>query len=281
MRFGFHTSVAGRVYLAVDRAVERHCETMQIFSSSPRSWQWQELNPADIQEFIARRARAQIFPLVLHAPYLVNLGSPFKDIYNKSAKTLKEGVRRGEKLQADYLVFHVGSFKGGDRSEGLKSVARSVRTLFRSNFSLQLLLENTSGAGHSLGSTFEELRFILDEVGEDKRVGVCFDTAHTFAAGYDLSNQDAVAKTMALFDKIVGLEKLKLIHANDSKKPCGARSDRHEHIGKGYIGLDGFKAIVNHPKLKDLPCILETPRMAVGEDMRNLETIRGLVEKPR
>ena len=276
MRFGFHTSVAGRVYLAVDRAVERHCETMQIFSSSPRSWQFRALDPADIEEFKARREEAQIDPLVIHAPYLVNLGSASKNIYIKSIKALEQGIEHGEMLQADHLVFHVGSFKGSTRREGLKNVARAIRILLRLNFKLKLLLENTSGAGHSLGSRFEELRFVLDEAKEKGRVGVCLDTAHAFAAGYDLGDKEAVTKTVARFDRIVGLDKLKLVHANDSKKPCGSHGDRHEHIGKGFIGIEGFRAMVNHPRLKDLPCILETPGTSVSQDLKNWRAIKSL-----
>jgi len=278
VRFGAHVSIAGKIYLAVDRAAKRGCQAMQIFSGNPRSWQSPKIPEADLEEFKIRREKAEIEPLILHLPYLVNLGSPIESVYIKSIDLMSEATRRARQLQAAYLVFHVGSHRGAGKENGLLGVSRALaHILERDDFKGQILLENTAGQKYALGSTFEELRFILSELSWSNRIGVCFDTCHGFAAGYDVSSEDGLERTLSSLDEMVGLERLKVLHANDCKAPLASRIDRHEHIGWGFIGLEGFKGIVNHTELKGLPCILETPRMTYEEDVRNLFILKSLV----
>lgn len=280
MRFGCHVSVAGKIYLAVDRAEARGCETMQIFSGNPRGWQEVYHFTSDIQEFNTRRKKAQIYPLVIHLPYLVNLGAPDTGVYSKSVEAMLGAIRLTKKLDATYLVFHPGSHRGMGREQGLKKVAEALsHFLPRVNQKIKVLLENTAGQGFSLGSNFNELKFIFEKLNWDRQLGICLDTAHAFAAGYDLSSQGGFEKMLKELNETLGLERLFLVHANDSRTPCGSRVDRHEDIGKGFIGLDGFSRMVNHSFLCDLPCILETPRMDIEDDIRNLTTIRALTGK--
>lgn len=278
MRFGVHVSIANKLYLAAERAVERGCEAMQIFSGSPRNWQKLKISPHDVEEFKRRRKRAQIEPLVLHLPYLVNLSSPNKRTSEGSIELLAEAVKRASSLDASLVVFHTGSHKGEGKQRGLLKLVEMLKNFFAAHQALEcdVLLENTAGSGDNLGSTFAELGFILDKA-KAPRLGVCFDTAHGFASGYDVSTARGLEETLDEFEQEIGLDKLRLLHANDSKTPCGSKVDRHQHIGQGFIGLEGFRRMVNHPKLKALPCILETPGMKKEDDIRNLEVIKGLV----
>ncbi|MDP3013256.1 MAG: deoxyribonuclease IV [Candidatus Subteraquimicrobiales bacterium] len=280
MRFGCHVSIAGKIYLAVDRAEARGCETMQIFSGNPRGWQDTQLLSRNIQEFNRRLKEAKIYPLVIHLPYLVNLGATEKNIRSKSAKAMFNAIERAKKLKASYLVFHPGSHKGKGKEEGLIRVVSSlIHLLPLVGEEIKVLLENTSGAGFNLGANLAEFKFVFEELGWDSRLGICFDTAHALAAGYDLSTKTGLDKTLKELDDVLGIERLYLIHANDSRTPCGSHLDRHEDIGKGYIGLKGFKRIVNHPLLRNLPCILETPHMSLEDDVRNLNAIKALYKE--
>ena len=280
MKFGCHVSIAGKIYLAVEQALIRGCETMQIFSGNPRGWKHSKDLDRDIYEFNSRRKKAGIEPLVIHMPYLVNLGSPDANIYSKSVKATLDSIERAKKLNASYLVFHPGSHKGVGREKGLMRVVESLKSLILEiDGELKILLENTAGSGHNLGAKFEEFVFILKEVGWSEKLGICLDTCHAFAAGYDISTKDGLNDTLREFDKKLGIDRLFLIHANDSRMLLGSRVDRHAGIGKGYIGLEGFKRIVNHPMLKDLPCILETPHESKDDDIQNLNLIRSLREE--
>jgi len=280
MKFGCHVSIAGKIYLAVDKAIIRGCETMQIFSGNPLGWRSPQALDDDICEFNSRRKKAGIDPLAIHMPYLVNLGSPDAKVHSKSVEAMLDSIERAKKLNASYLVFHPGSHRGMGKRDGLLKVAKSLKTLLlRIDGSLRVLLENTAGSGYSLGSRFEEIAFIFKELNRDKKLGVCFDTCHALAAGYDVSTKNGLDDTLKELDRELGMERLFLIHANDSLNPLDSRVDRHADIGKGYIGIEGFRRIVNHPMLKSLPCILETPHMSEEDDIRNLDLIRSLEEK--
>ncbi|MFQ5574394.1 MAG: deoxyribonuclease IV [Terriglobia bacterium] len=276
MRFGFHVSVAEGIHLAVDRALERRCRTFQVFSSSPRTWRTRQVRSAEAAAFRAKVEQSQLAPVVFHAPYLVNLGSGDSTIYEKSLAVMKHGARLADELGVRLFGFHVGNFRTSERERALDRVAGAVTEILRESEEVVVLLENSSGGGTSLGSTYEELATVLNRIEPASRAGVCFDTAHAFAAGYDLRTAAALEKTLMEFDKIVGLHRLMLIHANDSKYDLGTNRDRHEDIGQGFIGIEGFQAIVNHRRLKELPCILETPGL-LEDDSKNLEVIEGLV----
>lgn len=271
-------SIAGKIFLAVERAIKRHCQCMQIFSSNPRAWRHSALEEKDVLEFKSRRQNAHISPLVIHAPYLVNLASPSQEIFQKSIILMRDSLGKAEILEADYVVFHIGSHGGMGAEFGLERICEALLGLLLSAYTreTQILLENTAGSGFFLGSRFEEIAIILEGLAWDERVGVCFDTCHGFAAGYDISTSSGLEQTLASFDKLIGIERLRLIHANDSTYALGSRLDRHEHIGEGFIGMKGFERIVNHAGLKDLPCILETPRMSFEDDVRNLDRIKRL-----
>ncbi|MDO8885524.1 deoxyribonuclease IV [Candidatus Oleimmundimicrobium sp.] len=279
MKFGCHVSIVGKIYLAVERAILRGCETMQIFSGNPRGWKRAGILDEDIHEFNFRREDAGIDPLVIHMPYLVNLGSPDADIYSRSARAMLDAIERAKKLKASYLVFHPGSHKGAGTKDGLIRISESLKSLTATlDDNPKILLENTAGSGFNLGAKFEELAFIFEELDWSEKFGVCLDTCHAFAAGYDISTKEGLNDVLRELDEKVGIDRVSLIHANDSCTPLGSRIDRHTDIGKGYIGLGGFKRIVNHPLLRELPCILETPHMSENDDIRNLSLIRSLVE---
>ncbi|HDP70527.1 MAG TPA: deoxyribonuclease IV [Actinobacteria bacterium] len=280
MKFGCHVSIVGKIYLAVERAVARGCETMQIFSGNPRGWKNPDILDEDIKEFNLRRKKAGIDPLVIHMPYLINLGSSDVDIHSKSVVAMLNAIERAKKLNAYYLVFHPGSHRGTGRKNGLKKVAKSLESLIPMiDGEMKILLENTAGSGFSLGSTFEELSIILNELNWDNRLGICLDTCHAYAAGYDISTKEGLSDVLRKLDERIGLDKLFLIHANDSKFPLNSHVDRHAGIGKGYIGTEGFKKIVNHSALKSLPCILETPHVNEKDDMYNLNLIKNMREE--
>lgn len=275
MRFGAHVSVAGKIHMAVDRAVELGCECLQIFSSNPRMWKPAPLDPTDVAIFREKRRAAKLDPLVLHAPYLVNLASADPQVFDPSLEMLGDALERGHALAADYLVFHVGSAVGADHREALHRVVGSLRSLLERDRGVKMLLENTAGAGSSLGASFEELAWLLEHAGGGERVGICLDTCHAYVADYDLSSAEAVEQTFADFDRLVGLDRLKVIHANDSRHEPGSHYDRHYHIGEGMIGEAGFRAIVRHPQLQDKPCIIETPKEE-GRDQENIAKLRRL-----
>ncbi|MBI4342245.1 MAG: deoxyribonuclease IV [Candidatus Omnitrophica bacterium] len=277
MRLGVHVPIAGGLLEAVARAKRLDCTTMQIFSRSPRGGpapKW----PAELLErFDAERRAAGIEPLAIHGPYIINLASPDAFTWKRSVALYRDEYARATALKADYLVTHVGSHRGEGEEAGMRRVADAVsRTLDGLESGVTILLENTAGSGQGLGYRFEQLAEIREAVTDRRRVGVCLDTAHLFAAGYAIHTGAGLDDAVASFDRTVGLKHLKLIHLNDSKAPFDSRVDRHWHVGQGHIGLDAFKRLVNHPALKDVPCILETPKSAEADDHRNLSTVRKL-----
>ncbi len=278
MRFGAHISIAGKIYQVAERAKRIGCNTAQIFSRNPRGWQLKELLSDEAKRLRDDLERFDIHPLIVHMPYLPNLASPKIGLYLKSVNALEEDLRRSEVLGAPYLVTHIGSFSDlSSREEGIARVTEGINTAFvKVKNDVMLLLENTAGGGRELGSRFEELAKIIKSIKEKERIGVCFDTCHGFASGYDFRTKKAVSKTLKLFDNLIGLKKLKVIHANDSKSPLGSHIDRHWHIGKGYIGEEGFRALLHHPAIINLPIIIETPFKEPGDDLKNLATLRRL-----
>ncbi len=281
MRLGVHVSIAGKIYESVGRAKDLGCNTMQIFSRNPREWRSARLSGQDIKEFCLRRQKARIYPLFVHVPYLANLASPFRKLFEASIKYYIEYLKEAESLGAEYLVSHMGSHKKSGEKNGIKRITRALNIILRETkgFKIVLLLENTSGSGSWLGYKFWHQQKIIESIKEEKRIGICFDTCHAYSAGYDIATKEGLDKTLEEIDSLVGLERLKLIHLNDSRDNLGSLHDRHEHIGKGKIGLEGFRNIVNHPKLRELPFILETPKASEDDDKRNLKIVRSIFKK--
>lgn len=272
-----HVSIAGSIDQAVDRAKEKHCDTFQVFTRNPRGWKFKKLTPDDVNRFREKLEESMIEPAVAHMPYLPNLSCPMKMIYKKSVKALTVELDRCSALGIPYLVTHLGSHLGKGREIGLQRLIEAIDTAFgSSNGRTMLLLENTAGTKNSMGSSFEDMREILDHVAEKSRVAVCFDTCHAFAAGYDLRDAESVERTVAELGKVVGLDLLKVVHANDSKGKLASRLDRHEHIGMGQIGELGFRAILHNDAFRKLPLILETPLDRRGTDVTNLRRLREL-----
>lgn len=282
MRIGVHVSISGKIYEAVERAEALECEAMQIFSRNPRGWQTSGLNDAEIERFKRKRRTSKIWPLVVHIPYLINLASPEKELYNRSIRAFVEDIKRAEDLGAEYFVTHLGSHRGSGESSGIKRFSQALDIIIEeTNLNFEILLENTAGAGDSLGSNFKQIRDIIAGVKRKELLGLCFDTCHAFAAGYDLATKFGFEETIQEIEKLLVWDRLKVIHINDSKGELGSRIDRHEHIGKGRIGREGFRNILTHPKLKDLTFILETPKDSPFANRRNLAIVRKLTSSPK
>lgn len=283
LAFGSHMSASGGVDLVLGRAEELGLESCQIFSKSERQWKAKPLDPAVVERFRAETERTGITKLVVHDSYLINLASPKPDIREKSLAAFREELERCDALRIPYLVTHPGAHTGSGFEAGIQQVADSLNEIYDAlpdNQALTLL-ETTAGQGTSLGRSFSELAAIIEKVEAKDRVGVCLDTCHVFAAGYDYRTPELYAMMMEEFDNTVGLDRLKVIHLNDSKFPLGSYRDRHDHIGAGEIGVEGFRQFVNDPRLAGIPGILETEKDAEGEnDRRNLETLKRLVAQP-
>jgi len=277
MKLGVHVSIAGGLLEAVARAQRLACTTMQIFSRSPRGGAAPVRSAQDLASFDAARRKAGIEPLAVHAPYIINLASPQPQMWAQSFRLYREEYVRTAQLNADYLVTHVGSHRGDGEAEGIVRVAKAVTEALDSHHAdVMILLENTAGSGQGLGFNFEQLAAIRNAVRAKARVGICLDTAHLFAAGFPIHTEEGLRQTLEAFDRAVGLAHLKLIHLNDSKVPFNSRVDRHWHIGAGHIGVEAFRRLINHPRLSELPFILETPKKTEQEDERNLTTVRSL-----
>ena len=279
MRFGFHISIAGGFSRVVERAEARGCETIQFFSRNPRGWEYSPLNKKDVEAFRSSIESSYLSPVFLHLPYLPNIGSTKSKFYKRSIHSIATDLQRAERLGARYLISHIGHRLEASEDQAIEAVSQGIDRAFEKvKNAVILLLENTAGQGTEIGYTFEQIKKIIDGVSDHERVGVCLDTAHSFGAGYDLSNKDGIERTLEVFDQTLGLKRLHLLHLNDSKTALGSRKDRHWHIGEGYIGREGFRYLVNHPSLNHLPGIMETPRKDTVEDLKNMEVIRSLVE---
>jgi deoxyribonuclease-4 len=222
---------------------------------------------------------SDLFPIFLHLPYLPNVAARNSKYYRRSVHSIVDDLKRAEKLGAQYLIIHIGHRMKSSEDAAIEAVSQGINQAFeRVKNSVTLLLENTAGQGTEIGYNFEQLRRIIDGVQEQHQVGICLDTAHAFEAGYDLSKKEGIEKALESFDQMVGLKRLHLLHLNDSKTPLGSRKDRHWHIGEGSIGLEGFRYLINHPSIRNLPGIMETPRKDTVEDLKNMRVIRGLAE---
>jgi len=275
---GLHLSIEKSLDSAFDRAEEIGCTTFQIFTRNPRTWRFKPLEDGQIAAFRERRKRSGFRFLVAHMPYLPNLASPNKATMKESRASLSEEVRRCDALGIDYLVAHIGSHLGGGSMLGIRNVSDAVnQALGSSEGSTTVLLENMAGQKNSVGSRFEELGVILDKV-KKKRVAVCLDTCHAFAAGFDLSSTEAVSQSMAVLEDSVGLDRVKVIHLNDSKGSVGSNLDRHEDIGKGMIGLKGMKAFLHYKSMPERPLIMEIPFNDVKEMKRSVALVKSILE---
>ncbi|HUO36308.1 MAG TPA: deoxyribonuclease IV [Candidatus Acidoferrum sp.] len=280
IRIGIHTSIAGDISGALEIAHGLGANALQIFSASPRMWERgsSRIAEADAKRFRERRKELRLGPLAIHTNYLINLASPNRVMRARSVQAFHQEVVRALALGADYLVTHPGSGVGGGMQEAIAAIADGLRQATRGMKlgDLRILLENTAGQGSSVGSRFEELRAIMD-LAPELGLGICLDTAHTFAAGWDIRTGEGLEKALQDIESAVGLERVMVVHTNDSKTPLGSRVDRHEHIGKGKIGLEGFRRILNHPLLAGRAFLLETPIDKPGDDRRNVAALWRLV----
>jgi len=278
VRLGVHVSVAGGVDLAVGRAQERGCDAFQIFSSNPRGWRSRPISTEAAERFIDARRRAGFYPAVSHMPYLPNLASSRPQVYQRSVQALLEETKRCHILDMDYLVLHLGSHLGAGKQAGFERIVQALEiALSHDDSRTILLLECSAGGKNSIGGSFEDLAAILDRLNEPKlssRLGVCLDTCHLHAAGYDLRTPIALEATLDEFECQIGLERVALMHLNDCKGGLGSHLDRHEHIGLGQIGEEGFAAILGHTSLAGRPMILETPVDGRRDDLGNLKMVR-------
>ena len=279
MRLGVHVPIAGGLWKALERAQQLSCTTMQIFSRSPRGGPAPVLTEEMVQRFDTARRQADIDPLIVHAPYIINLASPEAWTWKRSVVLATEEVTRCRQIGASYLFMHVGSHRGSGEEAGIARVAEALnRTLEKAKDDVMILLENTAGSGQGLGDTFEQLAAMRQRVERKRAIGICLDTAHLFAAGFAIHAPEGLEETLAKFDRVVGAEHLRVMHVNDSKVAFNSRVDRHWHIGEGQIGLEAMQRIVTHPRVRDLPLILETPKKAPADDPRNLATVRRLTQ---
>jgi deoxyribonuclease IV len=275
---GLHVSIAGSMELAFDRARVVGANTFQIFTRNPNQWKFSPIPQEVAAAFREKRKASGFRRIVAHMPYLPNLASPDRSTMKISRYSLDEEVKRCDDLEVDYLVVHLGSHLGKGSAEGVANVAGAcTEALSGSRGGTTVLLENMAGQKNSVGARFEELRSILDRVGEEGRMGVCLDSAHMFAAGFDLRSEGAVRETMELFDQLVGLHKLKVLHLNDSRGALGSRLDRHENVGKGKIGRKGMRALLKYPGMLERPVIMETPYEDEKGMKESIQTARALV----
>lgn len=282
MKFGAHVSIRGALHLAVDRAVAIGCECLQIFVGSPRQWREIVYSDPDLDLFIEKRKKARLDPLVAHTAYLINLAADNMEVYRRSTAALIYALRAMDRLHGLAAVTHLGSRGGRSWDLSLVRVTAALTVALDATEQAKILIENSVGAGGQIGGTFEELRDILGALQWHPRLGVCLDSAHLFASGWDIRSPRGVEAFVRAFDRTVGLRWLQAFHLNDSKTGLGSRVDHHENIGEGRIGRAGFKALVNHPKLRRLPGFIETPGFDhEGPDKKNLQILKRLRASPR
>lgn len=277
---GAHTSTSGGVSKAIERAKKLNFSAIQIFTKNNNRWFSKPLEENEIDKFKILDDKSTIKIIVSHDSYLINLCASNPEILKKSQNAFVDELTRCEILGIPYLNFHPGSHTGRGEDDGLKVIAESINLAHSKtkDFKVSSMLEITAGQGTVLGYKFEHINRIIENVEEKQRISVCIDTAHMFAAGYDFRDEDSYHKTMKAFDDTIGMDKLKCFHLNDSKKELGSKVDRHEHIGKGFIGLDGFRNIMNDKRLVDIPKILETPKGKEQlEDLENLNILKDLI----
>jgi deoxyribonuclease-4 len=274
-------SISGGLEKAVVRGREIGCEAVQIFTKNSNQWQAKPLTSSEIAAFREACQAAEIAPVIAHSAYLINLAAPDEALYEKSMRAFLDELQRCELLGIPYLVVHPGAHLGAGEAWGLQRVAAAINRIHRNTPATQTMitLEVTAGQGSALAYKFEHFAAILQQVDEPERLGFCLDTCHLLAAGYDFRTRQGYAHMMEAWDDLIGIERIRVVHLNDSKKDLGSRVDRHEHIGQGYIGTQGFALLLNDRRLAGLPMILETPKED-NADVRNLATLRRLLQTP-
>lgn len=276
---GAHMSISGGVFNSLLLGQELECTTIQIFTKNNNQWKAKEILPEEVRKFLENQKASEISPVVGHNGYLINLASPKEDVYNLSLESMLVELQRAEMLGLPYLVMHPGSHLGSGEEEGIKKIVRSIDWLHHKTkgYKVKICLETTAGQGRAIGHRFEHLAEIIRQTKENKRLGVCYDTCHTFAAGYDIRTRTAYQATFKEFHQVIGLSRLKVIHLNDSLKDLGSRVDRHQHIGQGKIGLEGFRLLMTDKRWEKVPKILETPKEGgTAKDKENLNLLRSL-----
>ena len=280
-RIGIHTSTAGGIHNAAERAYRIGCNTLQIFSSSPRQWAPYELSYPLCEQMLRLRAQYNLKPLVIHTNYLVNLASTNQLFLKKSIEAFRSEIERALAVCADYLVLHPGSFRGADREAGLlqtaAAIAAATQGLDLAEGGLTILIENTAGAEFSLGGSFEQVAEVIDRLHGIVPTAACIDTCHTHVAGYDIVTEAGIYETLRQLDATIGLSNVKVIHCNDAKAARGSKLDRHQHIGKGTIGKEPFRILLNDLRLAHAAFIAETPIDKPGDDRRNVAALKNLV----
>jgi deoxyribonuclease IV len=283
MKFGAHMSISGGLHKAFARGETAGCDTVQIFSKNQQQWRAKPLIEAEIDLFKAEQQRSGFEPLIVHDSYLINLASANDELWEKSIAAFGEELERCARLGIPYIVTHPGAHVGSGEEAGLLREAVAFNRLFDAGIGdgVMVLLETTAGQGTTLGYRFEHLARLMELINRTERLGVCVDTCHILAAGYDIRTPETYAATFAEFDRVVGIEHIKAFHLNDSQKDLGSRVDRHAHIGEGCIGIEGFRLLVNDVRFADLPMILETPKGEdLAEDIVNLAKLRSLIAPP-
>jgi deoxyribonuclease-4 len=288
MRLGAHMMVSGGKYKAIERGISINCESIQLFVRNVRGWRSKPLDPKEIDQFLEHKSKSEkeLWPIFSHNSYLINLATSDEEKLNKSYSAMLDELVKADQLQLDYVVIHPGTYNYKDKNEskesGLKRIAQQINKLFNDakDSKVKILLETVAGQGHNLGRKFHHLKEIIDQIKIKDRIGICFDTCHSFASGYDFTTKQKYDEMWDKFDDTIGLEYLYAFHLNDSEKELGSRIDRHVHIGQGKIGKKPFGFLVNDERFTNLPGILETPK---GEDMKddimNLTTLNSLREK--
>jgi deoxyribonuclease IV len=279
---GAHMSIGGGVHMSIERACSIQCNAMQIFVKNNMQWFARPLLPTEISAFLNHRQRIALAAVFAHSNYLINLAATNPQFHANSIRALAEELIRADQLELPFLVLHPGAHLGAGEEAGLRKIVQSIDAVFAviPKVKSKIALETTAGQGSCLGNRFEHLAYIVANVREPERLRVCLDTAHIFAAGYDIGSETAVKKTFREFDRVIGRDRLAAIHLNDSKTARGSRVDRHEHIGKGQIGLDAFRFIMGDCRFRKIPKVLETPKgKDLKEDVKNMRTLQGLSEK--
>lgn len=281
-RIGVHLGTAGGASNAVDRAHEIGANTLQIFSTSPRMWRPQKIDPKQAERMRTQRAKFDVGPLVIHTSYLVNVCSQTEEFREKSVVCFRGEIERALMLGAEYLVLHPGSWKGLTRNEGLKlaaeSIARAADGLPWQGTDFSILIENTAGAECSLGGNFEQVAELVERLKTHAPVGVCLDTCHTHVSGYDFTTEEGYRETIMQADITFGVDAVRVWHCNDAKALRGSKLDRHEHIGQGNIGIEPFRWLLNDPRFADCAFVAETPNDDPGDEERNVKVLQSLVK---
>jgi deoxyribonuclease-4 len=278
---GAHMSIGGGVHKAIERGCSIKCTAIQMFVKNNMQWFARPLAPDEIRAFLEHRQRGELLSIFAHANYLINLAATNPQFHSNSLRALSEELTRANQLELPFLVLHPGAHLGAGEEAGLEKIVASINRVFRKipKVKTRIALETTAGQGSCLGHRFEQIAYIIQNVREPERLCVCLDTAHIFAAGYDISSEAAIKRTFRGFDRTIDLEHLAALHLNDSKTARSSRVDRHEHIGKGKIGLAAFRFIMRDRRFRKIPKVLETPKgKDLREDVENLKTLRELIE---